>query len=248
MRTRTVLTIILILSLCLLLAVIIYPRYMHTKLASECVIYGGLTDELRDSEFYEDMQSGKSFCFMGDSITEGSVIWGIPWYEPLTPYINGDIHNLSKGGWTVNDLLTHADIIPEADVFVIDIGVNDIIRAEDMDYAATADEYISRLQKLCENINSVSPGAKIYFIAPWPIFSDDDGIITRSAEFSDALIAWCNTTEYIGINPIPVIYSVMDTESPSRFMYNTCHPNAPDGVGLFSYAVLQQEHLRRAGD
>ena len=248
MRSRTVIIIIFILSLCLLLAVIIYPRYMHTKLASECVIYGGLTDELRDSEFYEDMQSGKSFCFMGDSITEGSAIWGIPWYEPLTPYINGTIQNMSKSGWTVNDLLTRADRIPAADVYVIAIGVNDIIRVEDADYAATGEEYVSRLQTLSENIISVSPGAKIYFIAPWPIFTDDNGIIARSAEFTDALITWCNMTEYISIDPIPVIYSVMDTEGPSRFMYNTCHPNAPDGVGLFSYAVLQQEHLRRTGN
>ena len=248
MRTRTVTANIIILAICLILVIVVYPRHIHLKLAAECEIYGGLTDALRDSELFEDMQSGKSFCFIGDSITKGSVIWDVSWYEPLKPYINGNIQNMAKGGWVVNDVLTHADRIPAAEVYVIAIGVNDIIRVEDADYAATGDEYVSRLQTLCEYISVLSPGAKIYIIAPWPIFTDDNGIITRSSEFTDALITWCNTTEYICIDPLPVIYEVMDAEGPGRFMYNSCHPNAPDGVGLFSYAVLQQEHLRRAGN
>ena len=33
----------------------------------------------------EDMESGKSFCFVGDSITRGSVTDDIPWYEAIHP-------------------------------------------------------------------------------------------------------------------------------------------------------------------
>ena len=48
----------------------------------------------------EDMESGMSFCFVGDSITRGSVTDDIPWYEPMKPFITGEIMNFSEGGWT----------------------------------------------------------------------------------------------------------------------------------------------------
>ena len=79
-------------------------------------IYGGMTDELKDSELFEDLQSARSICFLGDSITAGTEIGGIHWYEPLTPYIKGRIFNLSTGGWMVENLIEQGNSIPKADM------------------------------------------------------------------------------------------------------------------------------------
>lgn len=80
-KSEKILLAVLILLLCVLAAIKIYPRYMHEHLMSlSTEVYGGMTDELRDSELYEDFQSGASVCFIGDSITDGGVIYGIPWY------------------------------------------------------------------------------------------------------------------------------------------------------------------------
>ena len=56
------------------------------------------------------------------------------------------------------------------------------------------------------------------------------------------------TPVFLNILLNPVIMEILDSEGTSKYMFNDFHPNTPDGVGLFSYAVLQQEHLRRTGN
>lgn len=75
-----------------------------------------MTSNLKESEPYRDMQSGKSFCFLGDSITAGTEIDGIPWYQPLIPYIKVNILNPSCGGWMVTHLIEESDKIPVSDI------------------------------------------------------------------------------------------------------------------------------------
>ena len=205
-------------------------------------IYGGMTDELKDSEFFEDMQSGKSFCFLGDSITYGSLTEGIHWYQPLIPYIKGDISILSHGGWAVKNLIDEGYNIPEADIYVIAIGINDILFPNDDDSAHTPENYASRCSQLGDILTSRSPGAKIYFIAPWSFVNRDISFVKRGDQFRNALEEWCTDTDYRYINPDPVIQSVIAEEGSGKYMCNDFHPNAPKGVGLFSYAVLKDAH------
>ena len=207
-------------------------------------VYGGMTDELKDSEFYEDMQSGKSFCFLGDSITVGSETGGIPWYKPLTPYISGSVSNFSHGGWAVNNLIDKADNIPEADIYVIAIGINDILFPEDKDSAPTAIEFAKRCNELGEILTAASPGCKIYFILPWSFIDADISFVERGNKFRSALAQTCIAQGYQYINPDPVIQSVIADEGSAKYMYNDFHPNAPNGVGLFSYAVLKDAQER----
>jgi len=207
-------------------------------------VYGGMTDELKDSEFYEDMQSGKSFCFLGDSITAGSVTEDIPWYRPLTPYISGTVCNFSRGGWTVSNLIDKADNIPEADIYVIAIGINDILFPEDEDSAQTALEFAARCKELGELLTNRSPGSKIYFILPWSFIDSDTSFVERGSRFRSALTQTCIAKGYRYINPDPVIQSVIENEGASKYMYNDFHPNAPDGIGLYCYAVLIDAHDR----
>ena len=207
-------------------------------------VYGGMTDELKDSEFYEDMLSGKSFCFLGDSITAGSVTEDIPWYQPLTPYISGTVSNFSRGGWTVSNLIDKADNIPEADIYIIAIGINDILFPEDEDSAPTALEFAARCKELGELLTNRSPGSKIYFILPWSFIDSDTSFVERGNRFRSALAQTCIAKGYRYINPDPVIQSVIEDEGASKYMYNDFHPNAPDGIGLYCYAVLMDAHDR----
>ena len=207
-------------------------------------LYGRMTRELRDSELFEDMRSGRSFCFIGDSITYGSVTDGIGWYEPMRPYIKGDIFEFAAGGWTTRSLIGEMEDIPVAEIYVIAIGINDVKFVE---YGITEEEYISNLQALSEHLLSVSPGAKMYFISPWVLWDHPEEIISRRTEFCEALSSWCDGVQRIYEDPYPVILSVLEKEGADRYMYNDFHPNSPDGVGLFSYSVLQADHMRREG-
>ena len=52
---------------------LIYPKSSDVPQSfTKYEFYGGMTDELKDSEFFEDLQSGRSICFLGDSITAGT--------------------------------------------------------------------------------------------------------------------------------------------------------------------------------
>lgn len=241
-KTPVLLTILLILSAALL--AIIIMRSIPVKYE----IYSGMTTELKNSELYEDMQSGKSVCFLGDSITAGTVTGGIPWYQPLIPHIQGRIMNISYSGWTSSDLITYGDSIPSADIYVIAIGINDVIYLDDGMGAGSPENFIANLEELTNIIRAISPEAKMYFITPWPFVNFPDHIDEYRIEFSNALCAWCNDTDRIAIDPYPVIMEILDSEGTSKYMFNDFHPNTPDGVSLFSYAVLQQEHLRRTGN
>ena len=200
---------------------------------------------MKNSELFEDMQSGKSFCFVGDSITYGSVTGGIPWYEHLKPYIKGEIMEYACGGWTSRDIYYGKKEIPTADIYVIAIGINDILLDDETICAADEEEYIDNLDKLSESLKDRSPNAKFYFITPWIFLDFPAEYYERSNRFSDALKDWCNNKDRICIDPNPFIESAIKEDGQERYMFNSFHPNAHRGVGLFSYAVLDAEHQRR---
>ena len=243
-KSRKIIPVILVLLLVLLSALLFYlatwPRYLTKH------FYGDMTEELKDSELYEDLQSGKSVCFVGDSITAGSSNWGVTWFEPLRPYIKGDISNVSGPGATTGDIIACMDTIPNADIYIIAIGVNDVMFPNDADCASTGEEYVSNLEIIADHLSVISPGSKIYFIAPWILMEYPEDVNNRRNEFADALSDWCNGTDRICIDPYPVLYSVIQEEGSSRYMYDNVHPNIRHGVGLYSYAVLYQEHQRRS--
>ena len=217
---------------------VIGPHLTRTRILShKYEVYGGIKDEFKESGLFKDMQSGKSFFFLGDSITAGTVTEGLPWYNPLTPHIKGSISNLSSPGWTVNDLLYNQDKIRSADIYVIAIGVNDALKIGN--YSKTSDEYINGCRKLSDIIKKINPDAVIYFIAPWNYVNLDNELMQRGNELRKALSEWCSKTGYRFIDPVPVIAETFAKEGSARFMYNEFHPNAPEGIELFSYAVLK---------
>ena len=246
-KTTIVLSVILILLAFLLVTVFFYSpagrKFYLTHRKYE--VYGGMTDELKDCELYEDMESGKSFCFLGDSITCGAAINDITWYQPLIPYIKGDISNFSYSGWTVRDLIYNKNSIPQAEVYVVAIGINDILFAFKGYSSPTPEVFTERCEQLCGILYGISPDSKIYFISPWPYVDLDKWYDDRGAEFRKEFNRWGENANCICIDPEPYIASVLNEESHSKYMQNAFHPNAPEGVGLFSYAVLKADHDQR---
>lgn len=234
--TTLLLSVILLLSIITLYMVSPYPYRF----------YGTMTSELKDSELFEDMQSGQSFCFLGDSITYGSATNGVPWYYHLERYIKGDVTSYSYGGWTVSTLIEGKDEIPSADIYVIAIGINDALCYYENGAASDSEEFIEYIGILTDNLKEISPEAKLYYITPWIFYGFPDAIVEKRIEYSNALMEWCNTEGIICIDPNPIILDAIDEDNPERYMTpDLFHPNAKRGVGLYSYAVLLAEHQRR---
>ena len=246
-KTTVVLAVILVLLVVFALTIfVILPNYHYYYLTHvKYPLYGGISAEFKDSELYKDMQSGKSFCFMGDSITYGNVNGGIPWYQPLTPNIKGERSSLSHGGWMVLHLIENKDKIPAADVYVIAIGVNDVAVHWTGKASHDSAEFTERIEKLANIIRSKSPNAKIYFISPWIFFVEDYERSERAVQYRVALENWCGKNDCIYINPVPFLASVLDDENCEKYMMDGFHPNSQDGVVLYSYAVLKADLERK---
>jgi lysophospholipase L1-like esterase len=225
---------------------VIYPKCMHYYLIKlDYQVYGGMTDELKDSGLFEDLSSGKTVCFIGDSITYGTESFGIHWYEPLIPYITGKTKNMSYGGWTVSDILNRSGKIPEADVYVIAIGINDVIHPDSKKAAKTPEEFIERISTLDRKISSLNPDSKCYYISPWALPGWNQEFNNRRSLFGKALEKWCDETGHIFIDPEPVIILEMSEKGSAVFTKDGLHPNAENGVSLYSYAVLIAAHNQR---
>lgn len=246
-KTTVFLSVILVLLVLFSLSFfLIIPAARHYYIMHiDYPVYGGMNGELTDNELFEDMQSGRSFCFLGDSITCGNEIEGITWYRPLIPYIKGGISNLSHAGWMVGNLLQEKDNIPVADVYVVAVGVNDVMFPKSRFSGGTPIGYTSCLRELARAIKVRSRDAKIYFIAPWTFHNQDEVSTLRAENFRHALYVWCKENGYICIDPDPVLVSVFKENGTEAFMKDDFHPNAPAGVGLYSYAVLKADHDRK---
>lgn len=236
----------IILAVLLVLTLFFFSYFTKTPSSFWYKDYSNITDEMKNSELFEDMQSGSSFCFLGDSITCGTETNGITWYDPLKPYITGHIDNLSHGGWTSQSLVERADDIPVADIYVVAIGVNDVDFTNTPLGTITPQEYIENLQTLSDIIFEISPNAKIYFITPWAILENDYYLSLREV-FANELINWCDGVNRISIDPYPFIIDVLLNDGTDIYLLDKCHPNGGRGVALYSYAVLYQEHQRRIG-
>lgn len=202
-------------------------------------LYGGMTADLQVSEFFKDLQSGRSVCFLGDSITAGTEIGGVHWYEPLLPYIKGDISNLSTGGWMVQDLIDQTGNIPKSDIYIIAIGINDVLFPNAIKSAKTPSEFTERAALLAENIKDISPDAKIYFISPWTFITEKQDLNEAGSQYRSALKDLCSEKGFGYMDPEPIVVSVLNAEGTDKYMFNNFHPNASKGVGLYSYAVLK---------
>ena len=210
-----------------------------------------LTDEMAGSRIYRLLQSAETVCFVGDSLTEGTMNGGIPWYEPIQPWIRGKIFNISQGGVTAKSLPAYflpSIVETEAELFVVAIGANDILFRDPMFCAMTAADYIQSLQKLRDAVCERRPDAKFVFIAPWIATDGDAGIIggvvppntdKAYADYTAALQTWCRDTGDVFIDANGYIARAFASSSPEKYLIDFIHPNDGAGVRLYAEAVLR---------
>ena len=192
-----------------------------------------------NNQLFEDFESGDSICFVGDSITYGSAFEeAIPWYDPLLPFIRGEVMNYSQGGWTSTYLVSILDELPQADIYVVAIGINDVLFIDQPLGAASAEEFVDNLNTFTDAATNLSPDATIYFIAPWPFLDQPDETYVTRQEFADAMESWCNDEGWYFMDPSDIILDVLEEVDTSVYMWNEYHPDQPEGIGLYSYAVM----------
>lgn len=205
-----------------------------------------LTEEMQQSDFFQDLTSANGVCFVGDSVTEGTKNGGYGWYEPLLPYVHNP-SSFAKGSKTSKWLLEHADDIAStnAELYVIAIGTNDIRYRNPKECAMTSEEYIETLDKLCKKVRSKNPNAKFAFIAPWTSTDGDKNSKLKYAdkmamnmEYSDALRIYCKEENNLYVDPNGYLNDVLDKYPDSRYLNDFIHPNSTVGIALYSKAVL----------
>lgn len=209
---------------------------------------GGLemTDEMRSGLLYTAIKQADSVCFIGDSVTEGTKNGGCPWYEPIEKYMEGkQIFNFSKGGCTVSYMSARADRIPEAQLYVIALGTNDVRYRDSSMCAMTADDYITETDKLKTALSERSPSCSFVFIAPWYSVDGDpfckltfDEKTRLNSEYSAALEKYCTDNSLGFINANHRIRDILQTEPDSKYLLDHIHPNISCGVKMYSEAVL----------
>lgn len=215
-----------------------------------------LTDEMAGSRIYRLLQNAETVCFVGDSLTEGTMNGGIPWYEPIRPWIRGKIFNISQGGLTAKSLSAY--FLPsiastEAELFVVAIGANDILFRDPLFCAMTSADYINNLKNLRDAVCARRPDAKFIFIAPWLATDGDASLIGGEKppntdemyrDYTSVLETWCSETGDAFIDANDYIARRFETSSPENFLVDFIHPNAGSGVELYAEAVLAYDAER----
>ncbi len=193
------------------------------------------------------LREASSVCFVGDSITEGTRNGGVPWYEPLEGLVRGDVVNCGWGGETMaNVLVDHGNEIAKvkADLFVIALGANDI-RYRDETSALNADEYTAHAEELSHFVLATNPKASIVFVAPWTSTDGDMASAlgyqekrAMTGDYARALESWCSREGYVFVDANRRIEGALAHDPQSKYLLDAIHPNAQDGVRLYSEAFL----------
>lgn len=205
-----------------------------------------ITDEMRRGTLYSELTDVESVCFLGDSLTEGTKNGGCPWYEPIEEFFEGKtIYNFSKGGCTIGYLLERAGGIPEAELYIIAVGANDVRYRDAEVCAMTAEEFTDRADSLKNVLLQKNGAARIVFIAPW-YSSDGDPFCALSfrdktllnGSYAIALELYCSQNGLGFVNANPIIARRLSTAPQDEYLLDHIHPNASAGAVMYSEAVL----------
>lgn len=205
-----------------------------------------LTEEMKEGTLYSEMSQVDSVCFIGDSITEGTKNGGCPWYEPVEEFFpDKKILNYSKGGCTVSYMIEKAEEIPDASLYVVALGTNDVRYRDESTCAMTAKDYVSAINELSDKLKQKPSFSKIIFIAPW--YSTDGDKFTKLSfekktslnnEFTAALDEYCKENSIPFINVNPKIREMLTLYPQGDFLLDHIHPNSSKGVIMYSEVVL----------
>ena len=208
-----------------------------------------IDEKVEHGKFFRVLQSVNDVCFIGDSITHGTLNGGVPWYEPLESLIKGRVINVSGGGATTkmliepNNLRAISNI--KSDLFVVAIGTNDVRYRNANICAMTEEEYVYNLGVFRKAVLTNQPDAKFVFVAPWTSTDGDKNSVLPYRQkkavnclYTLALKIFCNQTQDTFIDANPFIENVLNLYPRSKYLADFIHPNAIKGVQLYSQAVL----------
>lgn len=202
-----------------------------------------VTNDLKKKKLYQELLHSKSICFIGDSITAGSINGGHGWYEPLTANFDINVKKASYGSYTSKLLLKNKQNEIKnctSDLNIIAIGANDI-RYRNENSAMTSDEYINNIDEIIKLINN----KKIILIAPFYSMSYDK--VTNLSlkeknklyeEYTKALENYSKKNNYLFINPNPILEKTLNNSNTSYYLIDYIHPNHT-GLYLYSEAILE---------
>lgn len=204
-----------------------------------------ISEDLKNTNLYKDLESSRSVCFIGDSITEGTVNNYHGWYEALINNFDIDVINMGFGSYTTKLMLNKKnDIINcSSDINIIALGTNDI-RYRNENSAMTSNEYISNIKKITDLLDN-----KIVLIAPWYSMNYDKvtnlNITEKNRlfdEYSEALRVFALENNYGFINPNEDLKKFLNNVNTSFYLKDYIHPNGYNGVYLYSKVVLENSY------
>lgn len=203
-----------------------------------------LTEKDKNSRSYQLIADSNRICFLGDSITEGTMNDYHPWYEALMENFDKEVVNISRGSFTSDDLLKefHEDIKKSAcDLAIINIGTNDIR------YTMTdPKKYRKNIQKMIELLGE---NVDVILLSPWETYSKDkiigDFVYKKKdlyGKYNQALIGLSSSSDHVYyINPIRYIKSQIYRNGEDTYLLDGVHPNKEEGISLYSYSIFRGE-------
>ena len=201
-----------------------------------------------DSELYNELSSANSYCFIGDSVTEGTKNGGYGWYEPMIKNFKGEVRTAAYGSHTVKMLLSDKSAEIKkcvAELNIIAIGTNDIRYRDKSICSMDEKEYISNIESLVELIKGENKDAKIIFVAPWtslvsdlvtPLNQSDKEVLFE--KYSNALKEYSINNNYKYIDPNEYILDKLKGIDSKYYLKDHIHPNMINGIYLYSEAFM----------
>jgi lysophospholipase L1-like esterase len=208
-----------------------------------------LSERMKSTQLYRLLSKARSVCFVGDSITKGSKNGGYGWYEPLAAaFPNLLVYQRAWDSHTVKMLLERTDEILDvsADVYVIAIGTNDVRYRDANVSSMTPEEYIQNVDQLVQKIQGRHRDAKIVLISAWttdhhdPVSAiDEKERMEMLSQYRAAIKSYADGRQFLSIDPNPGIEKVLRSEYPPKYLIDHIHPNADQGIRLYSEKVLE---------
>lgn len=203
-----------------------------------------------DKMVYQLFEDADSIVFLGDSITKGSRNNGHPWYEPLLNHFEGKtVVNIAEDSYTVQ--MIHQKLEQQigdtqAQLYVVAIGTNDIRYQNETKCAMTAEEYVERIDRMAQLILHNDPSAKLLFLPPWMTL-DNDAVskldhqqkLEAIEQYTKALQTYAEDKGYYFVDPNPYLITFFSEHHNYLYTFDGIHPNAENGIDLYSAAVLE---------
>ncbi len=203
--------------------------------------------EYQENQLVNLLANSKDICFVGDSITEGTMNGGYGWYLPLTANYNKQIKTAAHGSYTTTMLLNNKEkeiIDCSSSLNVIAIGTNDI-RYRNNVSALTKEKYIENIDKIINLLKKNNPNSQFVLIAPFISTRSDtvskvEGSTKQKLydEYSEELKKHSNLNNYLFINPNQIIINTLNTTNNKFYMKDFIHPNRTNGIYMYSKAIL----------